>query len=178
MPSLSVYCHDCIVVTIHVQCHNYMTEVCVHPCLRQHVRGLCLPPPPPQTVLATAGPASCHTPNLSLKPSSPLSPHHEDSLPSPPPPPSLDLSDLPNNKRIKLDSVVSPGCKPHTLATPSSSSLSGSEVTAVRQLINGGCGLALEVLSIIFLTLLLLPRLPGECRISTASSRPAGSHVD
>ncbi|CAI8043402.1 Nucleolar protein 4-like [Geodia barretti] len=91
-------------------------------------------PTPPPIVSMAMGPSSTEPTQLldeAVLPSSPPSPSS--------PPPHITLADT---KRIKLDSVatgVVGSDRPHPLAAPasSSSSLSGSEVTAVRQLISG-----------------------------------------
>lgn len=79
--------------------------------------------------------------------------------PSPPVPQTdhIHIADIPDSKRIKLDTVVTPGNRPHPLAGSTSSSLSGSEVTAVRQLISGKLWC---VVSVCWDVHSLLPRLP------------------
>jgi hypothetical protein len=88
-------------------------------------------PTPPPIVTMAMGPSSTELLDETVLPSSPPSPSS--------PPAHITLADT---KRIKLDSMATDvvgGDRPHPLAVPtsSSSSLSGSEVTAVRQLISG-----------------------------------------
>lgn len=84
-------------------------------------------PTPPPTVTMATGPPSAEPSQLeeATLPSSPRSPS--------PPLPTLHIADT---KRIKLDTMVTNHDKPHPLSA-STSTLTGSEVTAVRQLISG-----------------------------------------
>lgn len=97
-------------------------------------------PTPPPTVIMATGPASSNEPppQVLLEEVEPLPPPPQvSSSPSPPPSHQIHIADIPDTKRIKLDTMVATGNRSHPLSAPASSSLSGSEVTAVRQLISG-----------------------------------------
>ena len=88
-------------------------------------------------------------------------------------PPVIDISDLPR-KRLKLEPSDVLGSKPHP--SGASASLSGSEVSAVRQLITGEHGSQAEA-GRVPSSPPSLHRVPGVSGLPAAGSRPAGGHA-